>query len=172
MKLPLRIATVVLLAALAACNAAPQASPTPPFRGFSVGFETGSVPPPFNYTYTLDGTFQPAGLSVHYVLQYRFRDQATPDEITSQGYTTHDDIDWTGLLTGQTLDTWRSLVAATQLGPIPPLAPGSDSFSVSLTPQTGDVQVGVPVNRDAWQTAITAVDKQARRETGATRTEP
>ena len=172
MKVLVPLAALALAATLCACTAATQASPTPPFRGFSVGFETGSVPPPFNYTYTLDGTFQPDGLSVHYVLQYRFRDQATRDEITSQGYTTHDDIDWTGLLTGPALETWRSLVAATTLEPIPPLAPGSDSFSVSLTPQTGDVQVGVPVNRDVWQTAITAVDKQARKETGATRTEP
>jgi hypothetical protein len=172
MKLLLRIATLVLLATTGACAATTAPSPTPPFSSFSVGFETGSVPPPFNYTYTLDGAFQPDALSVHYVLKYRFRDQATPDEITSQGYTTHDDIDWNGRLTGPAMDTWRTLLSTTTLGPIPPLAPGSDSFTVTLTPHSGDEQVGVPVNRDAWQTAITAVDKQARTETGATRTSP
>lgn len=172
MKLPLRLATLVLAVMLSACTAGSAASPTPAYQSFSVGFETGSVPPPFNYTYTLDGTFQPDGLSVHYVLTYRFRDQATQDEILSQGYTNHDDIDWNGHLTGQSFNTWVALIAATKLGPIPPLAPGADSFNVSLMPPTGDPDVGVPENRDAWQTAITAVDKQARTETGATRSEP
>lgn len=172
MKLLLRFALLALVATLSACTATTAASPTPAYHGFSVGFETGSVPPPFNYTYTLDGIFQPDGLSVHYVLKYRFRDQATKAEITSQGYTTHDDIDWTGQLTGQALETWRTLIAATKLGPIPPLAPGADSFNVSLAPPTGDPDVGVPENRDAWQSAITAVDKQARAATGATRSEP
>jgi hypothetical protein len=195
MRLLLRLATLFVLIGTAACTAAPpapsaaptqtpsaaatptpSAAPTPApaaaFAGFSVGADTGSVPPPFNYTYTLDGTFQTYALSVHYVLTYQFRDQVTPDQVTSQGYTSHDNIDWSGRLTGGALDTWRTLLAQTKLGPIPPLAPGSESFSVTLTPQTGEPQVGVPENRDAWQAAITALDKQARAETGATRSKP
>ena len=155
--------------------ARPRPGPTPPragLQGFSVGFDTGSVPPPFNYTYALDGTFQPDAVNVSYILTYQFRDVLTPAEITSQGYTLHDDIDWTGKLTGQAFNTWRSVVSQTKLGPIPPLAPGADSFSVTLSPPDGEAPVGVPENRDAWQAAITALDKQARAETGATRTEP
>ena len=132
------LATLLALAGLSACTAAPSAPPTAAptpaqasapsvaFVSFSAGYDSGSVPPPFNYTYALDGTFGADALDVHYVLIYRYRDQVTLKEITSQGYTTHDDIDWTGRLTGATLDTWRSLVGGTTLGPIPPLVPGAE----------------------------------------------
>lgn len=178
------LATLLALAGLSACTAAPSAPPTAAptpaqasapsvaFVSFSAGYDSGSVPPPFNYTYALDGTFGADALDVHYVLIYRYRDQVTLKEITSQGYTTHDDIDWTGRLTGATLDTWRSLVGGTTLGPIPPLVPGANSFSVTLTPPNGAPQVGVPMNCDAWQSSIAAIDKQARAETGATRSSP
>lgn len=198
MKPLLRLATLLAVAGLNACNAAPTPTLTPTptptptatatatananatattapqfaFKGFSVGYETGSVPPPFNYKYELDGTFAGDALNVSYVLTYQFRDVLTPAEITSEGYTAHDDISWTGHLAGQALDTWRTLLTHTHLGPIPPLAPGAGSFTVTLVPLVGDDQVGVPENRDEWQTAITALDKQARAETGATRTEP
>lgn len=184
MRLLQSLALALVVVGLIACGAAavptPTLTPAPSstaapslvFSGFSVGFDTGSVPPPFNYTYSLDGTFAADALSVHYLLTYQFRDEVTSSEITSNGYTAHDDINWTGKLTGADLDTWRTLTAQTTLGPIPPLVPGAESFSVTLTPSTGEPQVGVPVNRDPWQAAITAIDKQARAATGATRTSP
>jgi hypothetical protein len=193
-----RVATLLawlcpVLAACAACSApaatlTPAAnptsgpSPTPTFQstsgppgtvdGFSIGYDNGSVPPPFSYTYTLDGTFAGDALDVHYVLTYRFRDELTPAEITENGYTDHDDINWTGHLTGDAAGAWRSLLAATTLGPIPPLAPGSESFTVSLHVRGADDLVGVPLNRDAWQSLIMQLDQQARAETGSPRSAP
>ncbi len=153
---------------VAACTqgAAPApATPSPAAsahaQSFEVDYDSGSIPPPANDQYLLTGSFSSDGatLAVHYLLTY--------------SSSAKDDIDWSGTLTGDSAARWQTLVGGTVLGPIPPLLPGSPSFTVTITPyQGGSSGGGVPTNRDAWQALIDAVDQQARAELGKPRSSP
>jgi hypothetical protein len=169
-----RAAFLGVLISTAACSSTPPATPTPvPLKGsFEASYNTGSVPPPFNYSQLVEGTFEPDALAVHYTLTYNFRDALTPQEITAQGYSDTDDIDWSGRLTGKAFEDWRALIVATRIGPIPPTLPGADSFTVVLRAEGKPEDVGSPENRDAWMQLISALDKQARAETNNLRPEP
>lgn len=165
---------LALLLATVACSSAPPGTPTPvPLQGsFEARYDTGSVPPPFNYSQLLEGTFEPGALAIRYRLTYNFRDTLTPAEIAAQGYSENDDIDWSTRLTGKDFDDWRGLIVATKIGPIPPQLPGSDSFIVTLRPDGNPQESGPPENRDAWEQLIAALDQHARAATGNPRSEP
>jgi hypothetical protein len=147
-----------------------QSTAVPAGTTFSVAYETGSVPPPFNYRYAVDGRFQDGELAARYVLAYQFRDQLPPGKLP-RGYSDRDDINWSTTLRGSTFDDWAALIATAELGPIPPLAPGSDSFTVTIK-RNGIERTGVPANRPDWEAAIASLDAQARTETGNPRSEP
>jgi hypothetical protein len=168
------VSLLALVVAATACSSTPAPTPTPvPLQGsFQARYVTGSVPPPFNYSQIVDGTFEPAALVVRYRLTYNFRDALTPQEITAQGYSDTDDIDWSGRLTGKAFEDWRALIVATKIGPIPPGLPGADALGVTLSPDGKLEEIGVPENRDAWMQLIAALDKQARAETKNPRAEP
>ena len=51
------------------CISAAPAEPS----GFSVEYETGSIPPPFNHAYVLVATFTNGAMDVTYELSYRYR---------------------------------------------------------------------------------------------------
>jgi hypothetical protein len=169
-----RGALLILLLAAIACSSTPAPTPTPiPLKGsFEARYDTGSVPPPFNYSQIVEGTFEPGVLAIHYTLTYNFRDALTPQEIAAQGYSQNDNIDWSTRLTGTAYDDWRALIVATKIGPIPPTLPGADAFSVTLRPDGKPEEIGSPENRDAWMQLIAVLDKQARNETKNPRTEP
>lgn len=180
--LPVLLAVTVLAATLlaAACTStlAPTATPTPTATtpvsnaaGFEVHFQTGSIPPPFDYIYQLQVAFDADAMEVTYQVQYQLRDGMTDAELAAKGYSKNDDIDWTGRIVGEDVAHWRAVLAV-PLGPIPPQLPGSDSFSATIHYDDGPDEFGVPTNRADWQVLIDAIDRQARTETGNPRDRP
>jgi hypothetical protein len=155
---------LLLLAAMPPASCAIGPPPVP--ASFAIEYQTGSIPPPFNYGYVLTGTFEGDDLAVRYDLTYRFREGMTDEELAAQGYSRTDDIHWQGVLSGSESAAWRSLGGTTRLGPLPTQLPGGDSFVVTIRFVDGRELVGLPVRRSEWEALIDRVDKQARAETG------
>ena len=159
---------LVVSTTIVGCTSAPAPDPT----GFTVEYETGSIPPPFNHAYVLTGTFEDGALSVAYELTYRFREGMTEDELAERGYSEEDDVRWSGRLTGGAVDEWRALARDARLSPPPEPPPGSDSFIVTLTYTSAPTVNGVPEARDEWERRVAEIDRRAREETGNPRSEP
>lgn len=173
--LPVLLAATVLAAA---CTSTPApitiptaTAPVSSAAGFEVQFQTGSIPPPFNYIYQLQVAFNADAMEVTYQVQYQFRDGMSDAELAAQGYSKNDDVDWTGHIVGEDVARWRAVLAV-PLGPIPPQLPGSDSFTATIHYDDGPDEFGVPTNRADWQVLIDAIDRQARTETGNPRDRP
>jgi hypothetical protein len=139
---------------------------------FTITYFTGSIPPPYNHMYTLDGTFEDGQLAIRYALTYRYREGMTAAELASRGYSDHDDIEWSGRLTGAAVEQWRTLLRAARLGAPPTPLLGSDSFAMTIRNSSGATQNGVPADRTPWLAVIAAIDQQARLETRNPRPQP
>ena len=150
----------------------PSASAAVGPASFTIEYRTGSIPPPYNYTYRLTGRFEDELLVVSYVLTYQYRGSMTKAQLESQGYSERDDLSWTGRITGDAVEQWRILLRDPQLRPPPTGLVGGDSFTVSVVDSTGAEQTGEPPDRGAWQPLIAAIDQQARTETNNPRPRP
>jgi hypothetical protein len=165
--------SALVLVAVAQVSCAIVPPPVP--ESFAVEYETGSIPPPFNYTYTLTGTFEGEkgeALAVHYDLEYRFREGMTEEELTAEGYSANDDIRWQATLDGPDVGVRRGLATDAHLGPAPPAQPGGDSLTVTIRYTDGREIAGVPDDLEEWQRATAEIDRQARAETGNPRPGP
>ena len=95
----------------------------------------------------------------------------TPDELAAQGYSENADLTWQGQLTGADAEAWRTTIAESPIGPIPPQLPGSDTFVVTIDHTDGTQTNGSPEDRDRWMALVDAIDQRARAETGHPRSE-
>jgi hypothetical protein len=153
---------VVVLATAGACSP----STSDDIASFALEYATGSIPPPGNYTYRVDGTVRDDGdLELVYTLTYRFRDELTDDELEAQGYGPDDDLTWTTVVSGADADAWLDLATATDVGEAQGM-PGSDSITVTVRFSSGEERSGEPDNRDDWEAAADALDLDARQALG------
>lgn len=159
-----RVVIAIIVLALCVCAAGALAlarpyvfggPPSGEARGFVVEYATGSIPPPWNHSYRLQADFGPGEtVVVSYTLAYHYREHMSADELKRYGFTAHDDIAWSGTLTGTWYAEWRALVAATRLSPEPGPLSGGDHFQVQLVDRTGAVLSGRPANEDAWSAEV------------------
>ena len=103
----------------------PSASAAVGPASFTIEYRTGSIPPPYNYTYRLTGRFEDAQLVASYVLTYQYRGGMTTAQLESQGYSGRDDLSWTGRITGDAVEQWRILLRDPQLKPRQPASSGA-----------------------------------------------
>lgn len=157
---------LAVLSSVAGCTSRP-ATPT----GFILEYQTGSIPPPFNNTYRIDGTFVDGGLDVHYRLTYRFREGMSEAELRDDGYSLDDDLDWTGRLDGDEASVWRDLVGRSRVDVPSPPPPGSDTMTLTIRDAGGE-RTGTPGNDAEWRALAADLDRQAREELGHPRAEP
>lgn len=68
------------------------------FTKLIISFDTGPVPPPFCYRYTIDISKNESELKVSLNLEYYDRDEITEQEIYDEGYSLDDDYKWEGTL--------------------------------------------------------------------------
>jgi hypothetical protein len=142
-------------------------------KSFLIEYATGSIPPPYNYAYRLEGRFEGEEVLVIYVLTYRYRNGLASSRLASSGYSDSDDLSWTGRLHGGPVTQWRTLLTEARLiAPEIAPAPGSDSFVVTVVDSGGAERHGAPQTRDPWKPLITAIDQQARAETHHPRAHP
>ncbi len=146
---------------LAACETPP--TPAASHLSFTVVYDSGSIPPPANHSYLLSGEFRPDGsLALSYTLTYRYRQGMTDQQLAAAGYSSHDDIFWSGTLTPADAASWRTLVGETHVTPPPTNPPpGSDTFLVALI-RSDVTDEGVPQNRTDWEARITALTSMLR----------
>ena len=155
----LAVAALTLLLGSAGC-----ASPAEP-KSFELDYATGSIPPPSNYRYTVRGSVIGDRIEVRYELAYLYREGMTAEELEQLGYSTGDDIVWTGTLTGEQARAWLDVIRATTFrDPPQEAAPGADNLEVTVDGRTGE-----PVNRDDWERVAGELDAYARREIGHSR---
>ncbi len=144
------------------CTASPPAEPS----AFTIDNATGSIPPPGNHTYRLDGRFEAGELAITYTLTHRFRESMTPAELAALG-PEDQDVAWDGHLRGSPVEAWRALLLQPGLQAPPEPAPGSDSFVVVVRYTDGSERRGTPPDRSAWRRLADAIDAKARTEGGS-----
>lgn len=158
-------AVTVLSAILAALlvTACGPAAPVGPV-GFSLDYATGSIPPPYNYRYTIDVVFDDAGAQVVYELEYLHRAKMSEEELRELGYSTRDDIRWRGGFDAEVADRWRDVARNGRLTGSAEPAPGADSMLVRVSDGGEAFRAGVPLDRGPWQDIAREVDRAARQE--------
>jgi hypothetical protein len=130
--------------------------------GFSVEYSTGSIPPPGNYTYRIEGVpVEDGGLTLDYALTYRHREDMTDEELAARGYGPNDDLTWTTTINGAQADAWLDLAAQAELRDAESL-PGGDSMQITVRLRSGSERSGSPTERDAWEALADALDLDAR----------
>ena len=149
-----------LVVVLSACT---QAAAEP--AQFDLSYSTGTIPPPGNYEYRLEGGFSTDALGISYLLRYRHREGMTEGELRRLGYSRDDDITWKGTLTGEQRTAWLELVRRTDVRQEDePAAPGASSIRVTLRGADGSERTGVPANAGDWQRLADDIDRRARTE--------
>ena len=174
-SLALAMAAMAAVAALAAaCDMEGDTDGEARVERFVLEYRTGTIPPPYNYAYRVEGARQEGGdLDVTYELTYRYRDEISGEELEAQGYSADDDIEWSTTLAGAEADAWLDLAAATELleDPDEP-PPGADYISVTLVFADGTERSGEPLNRDEWEALAAELDVRAREALDHPRSEP
>ncbi len=158
----------LLLAVLVACGPTPVAGPL----GFNIDYATGSIPPPFNYQYTIDVTFDEEGAQVTYLLEYLFRENVSQAELTAHGYTGADDISWSGTFEPAVAGRWRATAQTSPLTANGEPLPGADSMLVRVSDNEDRFRAGVPVEREPWEDIAREVDQAAREALRVERQDP
>jgi hypothetical protein len=162
------VGLVLAVMLLVACGPAPVAGPL----GFNIDYATGSIPPPFNYQYTIDVAFDEAGAQVTYLLEYLYRENISEAELTAHGYTGEDDISWSGTFEPDVAGRWREIARSSALTADGEPLPGADSMLVRVSDNEDRFRAGVPVDRGPWEEIAREVDEAARQALGIERQDP
>lgn len=161
-----RRAVVSLLAAMLAVSLVAACGPAAPVGplGFSLDYATGSIPPPYNYRYTIDVVFHDEGAQVVYELEYLHRDKMSEAELRELGYSTRDDIRWRGGFQEEVAERWRDVARNAEMTGSAEPPPGADTMLVRVSDGGQAFRAGVPLDRTPWQDIAQEVDQAARIE--------
>jgi hypothetical protein len=159
---------LALLVAMAlmtlACGDDDGSKPNAALASATLEYSSGSIPPPYNYEWTLAVRLEGAAKDVRYELKYRYR---TRPQDTPPGADT--DLASTGPLSAELEQRVRSAASANTFdAPPDPRKVGGDSFKVTLAYSDGTQRSGPPKDRDAWVKLAAEVDAAARRAQGRT----
>lgn len=161
---------VSLMVLLSACAPAQGADNV---TSFVLEYATGSIPPPYNYGYRIEGRRQGDRLDLMYALTYRHRDGISAEELAEKGYSSADDIEWSTSMTGDGSRAWLEAAARSEpRAGAQPQAPGSDSIQLTVSFTDGSQRSGEPTNRKVLQELASGLDRQARAAIGHPRASP
>lgn len=125
------------------------------FKSVEVRYQTAPVvPPPYTHFYTLK--CRPAFkeyLHVDFSITYTDREELDEEEIIGEGFTPDDDYSWSGRLPLIWLQTVTDLVQQTRLQAFDEdtLTDNDEYFLLTIEPEAGGMQSGVPADRKDWQ---------------------
>lgn len=131
--------------------------------GFVLEYATGSIPPPFNHAYRIEGTVQGDELDLSYELTYRYREGMSDEELVEDGYSSTDDLEWSTTLTGEERQAWLDAAAGADPrtdAEAPP--PGADSIEITVDFADESQRAGQPSNRGELEELASALDRRAR----------
>ncbi|MFC5408429.1 hypothetical protein ACFPMF_03860 [Larkinella bovis] len=123
------------------------------FKNLEIRYQTALVvPPPFAHFFTIELRIDPENrLGIRVAITYAERDELEEDEIIAEGFTIHDDYQWSGVLPAVWLQTVDSLVRKTQLKPFDEekLTDNQEYFQVRI--EKDSLRTGMPSQRVEWQ---------------------
>jgi len=69
------------------------------FENLKIQYNTGQIPPPFCYTYSLEVSFlEKENFEANFKIEYYDREEITEEEIYEEGFSLDDDFSWDGAL--------------------------------------------------------------------------
>ncbi len=129
-----------------------------------VSYQTLQLPPPYSFAYTLDLSFDDDAVVVKFEQEYLNRDTLSEEEILNEGFTTNDDISWSGTLGKVWADHFSKLFEDVQL------QDESDEERLYIHMAVGNGKPGMVIDTDFWeyelQEIVQAIYEASGRESG------
>lgn len=118
------------------------------FTGLVLEYDSGIVPPPYSHVFRLALDWSKEGLTVALDLHYTDREELTEEEILDEGFTTHDDYSYKGLLNPVWIKPLQQLYDKSKW-----TNKDIDEGGITVSPleKGKDEGVKIPGNQEEWQ---------------------